>query len=213
MKKIIVSLFLVAAILLSMTGCSSDQKALVGQWEADIDCTDALEAEIQSSLEEEMIPYFNLSSFSMRMRLTFREDGTYSMDVDESSMQETAKIFRKDLIATMEAYMKDVAEENGIAWEDFLSMVGGSMEELMQEILPDSDMDDMVREVLETTSKSGKYKAQNGKLYMTDSASTDISDNMYDEYVLKGDTLTLVTSTENMEEFEAALYPMVFHRV
>lgn len=159
-----------------------------------------------------MLPYFHLSSFTMKLVLTFREDGTYSMAVDEERMQDTAAVFRKDLSDTMEAYMKDVVAAEGIEWEAFLNMLGGTMEELMNEILPDSDMNEMVQDVVEGVYRSGRYLAKGGKLYMTGSASDSIEDSMYDEYVLKDDTLTLVTSTEEMEAFEASLYPMTFRK-
>lgn len=212
MKKKFISAFLVLTMLLSLTGCGSDQKALVGRWEADIDCTQALEAEIGAALEEEMLPYFHLSSFTMKLVLTFREDGTYSMAVDEERMQDTAAVFRKDLSDTMEAYMKDVVAAEGIEWEAFLNMLGGTMEELMNEILPDSDMNEMVQDVVEGVYRSGRYLAKGGKLYLTNSASESIEDSMYDEYVLKDDTLTLITSTEEMDAFESSLYPMTFRK-
>lgn len=212
MKKRLIAAFLTLVMLLSLTGCGNDQKALIGRWVADVDCTQALEDEITSSMDEDMLPYFKLSSFTMKMVFTCNEDGTYTMAVDEGSLQKTAEIFRRDLTDMMEAYLNDVVEAQGVSMDDFLSILGVSVEELLDEMLSDEDMDEMVQDMADSIYSTGKYLAKDGKLYLTDSTSSNMEEGIYDEYVLKNDVLVLVTSTVDMDPMVASLYPMTFHK-
>ena len=61
-------------------------------------------------------------------------------------------------------------------------------------------------------SAEGKFKAEDGKLYTSADKNTDIDEKIYETYTLKGDTLTLTSSSQE-ELNEIGVYPMVFTKV
>ncbi len=214
MKKRILSLILALVMVLTLAGCSSDKDALVGKWVGVMDLADALNSYLAAALDAELMSYFTLSSFDVKLVFTFREDDTYSLTVDESAMPKTLETFKNDLRGGMVKYMEDMIAAEGyeMSVDEFLAFAGTSVDDLMEQAFPESMMDQLVEEMTAGVNSEGKFKANDGKLFMTDSASEDINDTMYDNYTLEGDTLTLVTTTDDMDEFTAAMYPMVFHK-
>ncbi len=207
------SFVLVIAMLLTLTACSSDKDALVGEWEADIDFGELLNDEMTASLGSDMAQYFTFPDFEITLVLKFSSDDTYSMSINEDNMFETMETFKMDMQNGLIKYMEALIASEGLdmSVEELLAASGTTIEEMMAESFSDEVIEEMMDELVSGVETKGKFTAKGGKLFMTDSASDSIDETMYDEYVLKGDTLTLVTSAEDGEF--ADLYPMAFKRV
>ncbi len=206
-------LVLVFAMLLTLSACGSDKKALLGKWEADLDFTDTFNAEMEASMGEEMMEYFQFPDFEITMVMEFRDDDTYSMSVNEDNLYQTMDIFKQCLREGLENYMEDLIASQGLEMsvEEVLAASGTSIDDLMNEAFSDDMIEALIEGVTGDVEINGKFKAMGGKLFMTDSTSDDIDETMYDEYVLEGDTLTLVTS--NIDDDMEDLYPIEFERV
>ena len=83
MKKAI-SIFLCAVLLFSMcmslTGCNSDAKSIIGKWTAEINYAAAVNAGIHTSEGmKDIDDYFNFDEFYLTTTFTFFEDGTLTV--------------------------------------------------------------------------------------------------------------------------------------
>lgn len=211
----LVSLVLVMTLVLLLGGCSSgDKEALLGTWVAEMDMTDLFNDSIKMGAGEEIGAYLNVNDFTLTMLLTFNEDDTYTMVLDESALEDTVAAMRSDLQAGLEQYLIDsVAAQLGIEMsiEEILEASGVTMEELMDEIITQDLIDSMVADI----ASEGKFLAEEGKLYLSAGFDYEVDKNIYETYTLDGDSLTLLEyiSTEEVDEYTKSMYPMAFTKV
>ena len=207
--KRIASLALVLVMIVALfAGCAaskvSDQEKLVGTWKGEMDMTEALKGEIGDELEG-----FEMSDFKVTVVFNFTEEGTYTMSLDEASVQQAMD----GLIAGMEGFMKnmmeEMAKEAGMTLEDLLAASGMSMEDMMEMIKEELEGQDLVGEMVEDAKAEGKYQAKDGKLHRSEGKDEDIDEAVYDTYTLEGDVLTL-TATYGADEEETDMMKSVF---
>ena len=202
--KRILALLLIMALAVSLCGCGNTAKKLYGTWETTVDCSSAIEEEMEGEYED-----FH-QSFEIRMLLEFKEDGTYSMYADEEAAKETFENWINTFVSYSVEVLYDEFEESGMSREDVDTVIqeqyGCSMEEYMlDEIHSELDLDDYVSDM----KSDGVFKAKGDKLYLDEDG--------YDIFKVENDTLTIDipegAEIEESEMIEGIDYPLVFTKV
>jgi len=94
--------------------------------------------------------------------------------------------------------------------DEMLQMSGTTFDALVEEAFGDAMLNEMISE-FET---EGKYKVEDGKLYMSEDLDSEIDEEVYETYEFSGDEFKLLESfgDEDAEEFKD-LYPIVFKKL
>ena len=207
-KRIALLLSFVLVLSLALCACGGEKKAtLVGTWKANVELAEAFNEEMAAA---GMGDFINLESFALPLVMTFKEDGTGSMTVDQEAMTATIDKLAADLTAGLEAYFSEYFASMGIEMDldEALAASGLSMDDLVDEFKAEFAGEDAFAEF----TNEFKYKAEDGKLYMSEDLDSEISDT-YNTYELKGNTLTLNIGTEELdEEMAKYLFPMTLTR-
>lgn len=203
MKKFL-SVMLVLVMILSMVACGGTKKdPLVGTWKGTLDMSGFLKDTLAA---EGMTVTTDISGLGFDIILTFGEDGTVTMSVDEAS------------VAAMATKMVDVMLE--LTVESFkqagvdLSALGLDEESLRAELEKEINVEELVGS-FDVTSESGYYLYKDGKIYGGDTKEeladvTNSEDYMVVE--LNGNQLTIndiVSDGEKGSEEMAAVFPIV----
>ena len=210
MKKRI-ALLLSFVLVLSLALCACGEKkepTVVGTWRADINLAEAFNEEMEAS---GMGDYINIESFNLPLVMEFKEDGTGSMSVDQAAMTETVDKLAADLTAGLEAYFTEYFSSMGLEvdLDEALAASGMSMDDLVNEMKAEFAGEEAFAEF----TNEFKYKAEDGKLYMSDDLDSEVPTDEYNTYTLDGDTMTLEVGTEELEEEMAKyMFPMTLTR-
>ena len=202
-KRIALLLSFVLVLSLALCACGGQKATIVGTWKANIELAEAFNEEMAAM---GMGDIMNLESFALPLVMTFNEDGTGSMTVDQEAMTETIDKLAADLTAGLEAYFTEYFASMGIEMDldEALAASGMSMDDLVEEMKAEFAGEDAFAEF----TNEFKYKAEDGKLYVSEDLDSEISD-VYNTYELKGDALTLDIGTEELdEEMAKYLFPM-----
>ena len=220
MKKAI-SIFLCAVLLFSMcmslTGCNSDAKSIIGQWTAEINYAAAVNAGIHTSEGmKDIDDYFNFDEFYLTTTFTFFEDGTYTVELDSVSVFNAVQGIRGQLSSGMRKYLADEIKKAGldISVDSYLGLLGLNWITLGEKIVSDYALGKIADELSKSTT--GYYRVKDGKIYMTADTGTELTEENYDTYTLEGDTLTLLEchcqQEEGFENVTKDIYPIVLKR-
>ena len=220
MKKAI-SIFLCAALLLSMcislTGCNSDAKGIIGQWTAEINYASAVNAGISTAEGmEEIYEYFQFDEFYLTTTFTFLEDGTYTVELDAVSVFNAVQGIRGRMSSGMRKYIADEIKKAGldISVNSYLGMLGLTWIGLGEKLISDYTLGKIADELNKGTT--GYYRVKDGKIYMTADTDTELTEENYDTFTLDGDTLTLLEchcqQEEILENVTKDIYPIVLKR-
>lgn len=210
MKKRI-ALLLSFVLVLSLALCACGEKkepTVVGTWRADINLAEAFNEEMAAS---GMGDYINIESFNLPLVMEFKEDGTGSMSVDQAAMTETVDKLAADLTTGLEAYFTEYFSSMGLEvdLDEALAASGMSMDDLVNEMKAEFAGEEAFAEF----TNEFKYKAEDGKLYMSDDLDSEVPTDEYNTYTLDGDTMTLDVGTEELEEEMAKyMFPMTLTR-
>ncbi len=210
MKKRI-ALLLSFVLVLSLALCACGEKkepTVVGTWRADIKLAEAFNEEMAAS---GMGDYINIESFNLPLVMEFKEDGTGSMSVDQTAMTETVDKLAADLTTGLEAYFTEYFSSMGLEvdLDEALAASGMSMDDLVNEMKAEFAGEEAFAEF----TNEFKYKAEDGKLYMSDDLDSEVPTDEYNTYTLDGDTMTLEVGTEDLEEEMAKyMFPMTLTR-
>ena len=207
-KRIALLLSFVLVLSLALCACGGTQKAtIVGTWKANVELAEAFNEEMAAA---GMGDFINLESFTLPLVMTFNEDGTGSMTVDQEAMTASIDKLAADLTAGLEAYFTEYFTSMGleIDLDEALAASGLSMDDLVEEMKAEFAGEDAFAEF----TSEFKYKAEEGKLYMSEDLDSEISET-YNTYELKGNTLTLDIGNEDLdEEMAKYLFPMTLTR-
>lgn len=206
-KRIALLLSFVLVLSLALCACGGQKATIVGTWKANVELAEAFNEEMEAA---GMGDFINLESFALPLIMTFNEDGTGSMSVDQAAMTETIDKLAADLTAGLEAYFTEYFASMGleIDLDEALAASGMSMDDLVEEMKAEFAGEDAFAEF----TNEFKYKAEDGKLYMSEDLDSEISDT-YNTYELKGNTLTLNIGTEELdEEMAKYLFPLTLTR-
>ena len=210
MKKRI-ALLLSFVLVLSLALCACGEKkepTVVGTWKADINLAEAFNQEMEAA---DMGEFINVESFNLPLILELKEDGTGAMRVDADAMTATMERLAADLTAGLEAYFVEMYASMGLEVDidQLLAESGISMEDLVSEMTASFSGEEAFAEF--TTEFN--YKAEDGKLYMSEDLETEIDIAVYNTYTLDGDTMTLEVGTEQLdEEMAQYMFPMTLTR-
>jgi len=204
--SLLLCLCLLSALLLACSGCGNKEKdALVGEWETSVELADMLNGEITSGLgsDQDMMEYIKVESFKLPLVLSFKEDDTYQMAVDEAGMEQSVDLMLEGLKSGLTRYFEDMIAEEGLEMtvDEVLAATGYTMDQLMEEAF---DKDDLMSS-MDDMESSGTFKASKGTLVLTDDEGPGT-----ESYKLDGDKLTL--TGEGADDDVKDLYPMVFTR-
>ena len=229
MKKL-VSLLLTLCLVLSFVGCGSKGPEILGTYETTVDLKKMLveQMDAESGLGLSFDEY--LDSCEVVLISEFKEDGTYRQSVDMDKFEVTYE----NLKAAMVVYMEDAFVQLLIDQVALYGVVVETKEELEaaagmtfdEIILQSLGMDlatfidtmmgeSLLEEFKEVAMTEGKYKAENGKLHMSESLDTDYEEDAYEVYTIEGDVVTVTegVNMENADFVEYFGYPMVMTKV
>ena len=216
-----ISIFLILSMLLgmalTMSGCAGDDKKILGTWKAEIDYTEALNAGIRSAEGmKDITKYFQADSFILTTTFTFRDDGTYTVSIDEASAENALKTIRSIVYGGFRRYLQYQVDMSGlpISVSEYLNLLGISMSELVDGALTDEVKKELLDEMV--NPHTGNYRVADGKIYMTEEVDEELTEENYDTYELDGDTLTLLEchckQEEGFEDIAQSIYPVVLTR-
>ncbi len=210
-KRIALLLSFVLVLSLALCACGEKKEAtLVGTWKADVNLADLFNQEIAAA-DPTMGEHIKLDSFNLPLVLELKEDGTGSMRVDADAMTTTMDKLAADLTTGLEAYFTEYFSSMGLEvdLDEALAASGMSLDELVAEMKDQFASE----EAFEEFTSEFNYKAEDGKLYMSDDLESEINTDEYNGYKLDGDTLTLdagnLTDEDEMIEY---LFPMTLKR-
>ena len=208
MKKII-ALTLCLILVLSLCACGAKED-LSGTWKTTMDMSAGYNAELVA-VDPTMAEYLKLDSFDVPLIMELKADGTYTMTVDRAELETVMdQVIEVTTNGTL-AYFEDILAQEGIEMDvnEALTLMGISLDDLVAELTAELDSE----EFYASMGGEGKWKASDGKFYMTDSLDAVAGVGEYNTYVLEGDTLTMDIGTETLDEATAQMFPMVFTRV
>lgn len=217
--KRIASLALVLVMIVALfAGCASsgseskltDQEKLVGTWKGDMDLTEAMMEELGEGVEG-----FELDEFKVTVVFDFTAEGTYTMELDEESVEKAFEGLIKGMEGFMKTMMEAQAQELGMSLEDLLAASGMTMEDMMSMITEELEGQDLVGELVKEAKTEGKFKAEAGKLFRSEEKDEEIDEEKYDTYTLEGEVLTLTGTVgeEEEEEMMEMVFPIVLNKV
>ena len=156
MKKITAFLLaLVMALSLAACGSKDDSKQLVGTWQCALDLTEKMDEEMAANLGTE---YTSEVPVSLYLTTVFNEDGTFSMSPDLDATTESLNAYIQALKPALVELLYKEAEDRGMTRDEFDSALADSG--LTVESQVDSDV--------ESELDSGKYKLEDGRLYLAE---------------------------------------------
>lgn len=207
-KRIALLLSFVLVLSLALCACGGDKggsetkTTIVGTWKVDIDMADMFNEEMAAA---GMGDFINISSFNMPLIMEFNEDGTGSMSVDNDGLQKSIEGLADDMAEGMESYFASM----GLDLDELLAAEGMSMDDFIDEMMAEINTEDMGAEF----THEFNYKAEDGKLYMSEDLDSEVSTETYNTYEIKGSTLTLDAGNEEIDSELAFLFPMTLKRV
>ncbi len=213
-KRLAMILALVIVASLALVGCGkggSDKEALVGKWYGDIDITDMVNKEFMKGLGEDAKGLEGFKDLKMGISLEMREDGTYTLAMDEASVNafmESAKVQTKEImIAFMEKQLKDMGVE--MSAEEAMKAAGISIDDMIDELFGAGGMD--ISDMVETME--GEYMIKDGKIHFGDGINKP-EKVIPNPYKLAGSKLTIeadkVSETDSSLDF---MFPLVLEKV
>ena len=214
-RKIVCALMAVTMVFV-LFGCgksgADDTEKFIGTWNAKIDMTDLFNENFQQGMGEsgdDLSGYFNIDKFELTMVFTFKEDGTYSMTVDKAGLNKTVDDLKDDLKDGLTTYFEDMIAENELGMS--LDEVLGYLEISMDELIDASLGSDMIDGLVEAFEAHGKWKAEKGKLYTSESVNDDIDESGYELYEFTSGGIKL-SEPEGVKD-DLGVFPMLLTKV
>ena len=200
MKKI-TALLLTLVLALSLTACGgSESKQLVGTWQCTVDITAQIDEEMSGALES---AYTSEVPMQLYLTAVFNEDGTFAMNMDGEA---TAASFTGYLQALKPAIVElsyQEAEAQGMTREEYdaaLAEAGLTVDSLVDSILSAFDVSALLGGI-DSDVTSGSYKAENGRLYLSESGSGFSAEESVG-YTLRGGAMTWNDDNALLAELE-----------
>lgn len=217
---ILMSVVMMLAMCAMLSGCGekeskstpkTDEELIIGDWTAELDMTDLMSEAMMGTEEmEEMEEYFKFEGIAFKINMSFKEDGTCTLKVDEDSVEECMNLVIDQAIDGMILMMEDLT---GMTFADMAAMSSMTEDEYKQalkdELLAEADMgEDFVAE-LGIEEETANYELKDGKIYTSE---TD-----YMAYELSGNELKITEIVEEGLDTDAefsidAFLPLVFTR-
>ena len=150
-----------------------------------------------------------VSQLTINVELTFHKDGTYDFTTDQESKDKIMDIVWEAMRSGFERYLRDMMDfPEDMSFDDIIAMTGISFEDLM--VNAESTM--LADELAHRIARSGKYYAEDGKLYLSADKNAEIDQSVYVLYTQEKDALTLTECIPSADAGQLAgiQYPIVF---
>lgn len=208
-KRIALLLCLVMVAAMCLCACSNEKDAILGSWSGTMDMTEFVNAEMAAA-DPEMAAYMSLDTFELTFIMTFNEDDTYSMVLDEASAQAEIDVVADKMVQGVLNYMVDMLAEEGVEMtaEEVLAMSGITTEDLKAEFMSSVNLEDMLVEV----NSEGNFEVKDGKLFTSEGLDYAVDPQVYEIYTIEGDTLTIDKGNSADSDGDFA-YPMTFTKI
>lgn len=217
----LLALVLALALVLSMSACSKAPK-LDGVWSYTMDLKKALQAtgeldtEDRSAGSEEAQQLQDVltqmvEGVALKMVLDLKEDGSYTVRIDETSAQAAADAMRANLSAQMPSVLSMMFDVPVDQLDKTLTALGTSMDDMMQSMYEHFNTEELVASIADRSGK-GSYRYEEGKLYLTGEGQTeDAAKYLAVELGENELKVTAVNGVEDFKDFEK-LTPLVFKK-
>lgn len=208
-KRIAVLLCLVMVFSMCLCACSNEKDAILGSWKGSMDMTSMVNDEVAAG-DPEMAQYLKLDKFEMTFVMTFNEDDTFSMVLDEAALEAEIDAVADQIVQGTMDYMVAMLAEEGLEMtaEEIMAMSGITVEDLKAEFMDSVDLEAAFSEV----NTYGKFKVKDGKLFTSESVDEEVNILVYELYTIEGDSLTIDKGNSADSDGDFA-YPMTFQKV
>ncbi|MBE6976207.1 MAG: hypothetical protein E7439_03290 [Ruminococcaceae bacterium] len=207
------AVLMTAAALLCFAGCSKETDALIGTWEGDVNYAPLFNQMIQSVAGEGLAEYWTVEEFRLTLVMTFRDDGTYSMTVDQNKLDTAIEQLKFKLSNGLRYFVQDLIDASSSTQtvDEFMAEKGIAPDALIDQALGQEIRDQMVADC----TFDGNYKAEDGKLYTSAGLEFSIDEGMYEIYEITQNTLTLMSVVNNggASFLNEAFYPITLIRI
>jgi len=205
MKRVLSVLVASVLMLTMLTACGSKtDKALLGKWVCEVDFASYFN-EGMASTDPEVAEYLAIDEFVISIEMYLNEDGTYKMTADNDASMAAYEAAKAELAEGMETYLTVAAAEYEMTLEELLA----ASETTVEEMVDMSFSMEMYQGIVGEMESEGKFKAFEGKLFMSDGLEYEIDKNVYETYTLNGNTLTITGDSAGTTD---GMYPMVFKK-
>ncbi len=202
----LVSILMVLVMMVGLSGCSNEKNAVLGSWKASMNLAEYLNQGIAQE-DATAAEYLSVDSFYLTMVLTFKEDNTYTITLDENSVDAAVEQLKIDIRGGMEKYLVDMMAQMGVVMtiDEIMKASNTTMDKLMDEFFSD----EMVEQMVGGTSSEGKFKAKSGRIFLSAGLDYEVDPNVYGIYKVDGSTLTILDYVGEDENF-LGMYPLTF---
>lgn len=195
----ILCLVSVLAIALSLGGCS-DAKRFTGDWESSVDLTGYVNTLLAQNVEETTLKAQN---FTVYLDVKFTEDGVYTYSVNTDKTAASLDALSSDVQNGMVAYIESTLSAGGYSMtvDEFLAISGNTRENMTSEIIDTIGINGELKKI----SGSGKYEAEDGKLFVSRKKDIAPSETEYLTYEPDGEAIKLSSYTGAPETDDALM--------
>lgn len=206
MKKVL-ALALSAALLVGLlAGCGGKKSDILGTWELEMEMNDLINDQLAAADMDD----FQIGSFAVTMDFNFKEDGTYTLQVNTDAMADAVDGLKEEMREGLPAYLERMLAEEGmeVTVDEFFQASGITLDEMVDTMF-DAEA---ITQSLGDAGGEGNYQAKDGKLYLSDGLDNQVDPESYYTYTLKGDVMTLQEAVGEDSEF-AGMFPMTLTRI
>lgn len=208
-KRIAILLCFVLVFSLCLCACSNEKDALMGSWKGTMDMAEMVNAGMAES-DPDAAEFMKLDTFNMTFIMTFNEDDTYSLVVDEDALKAEIDAVADQMVQGVLDYMVAMLAEEGMEMtaEEIIAMSGVSLDDLKTEMMANMDLSELATEI----NTYGKFDVSKGKLFTSDSVDAEADKLVYELYSIEGNTLT-IDKGNGADADDDLVYPMTFQKV
>ncbi len=216
MLFLIIAFVLLAIILRMVYGVEETldvtSETLVGEWRTTLDLTESAQAGIDAEADE-MNKYLKLKDYTFDFILTLEEDGTFSLRIDDESIDRTIENMTRQFEEALRSYYEDFIRSNklNMTVDEMLADQNTSIEDMVAEV---RDGLVPVEWIKENTSIDGFYKVQDGYLICSwDAEFSDDVSSYFSVYLTKKTMILTVLDSPDWDVWDGIFeYPLQFER-
>ncbi len=206
MKKVF-ALALSAALLVGLlAGCGGKKSDVLGVWELEMEMNDLINDQLAAAGMDD----FQISTFAVTMDFDFKEDGTYTLQVNTDAVADAVEGLKAEMREGLPAYVERMLADEGVEMtvDEFFQAGGITLEEMVDTMF-DAET---ITQSLGDAGGEGNYKTKDGKLYLSDGLDHRVDPEAYYTYTLDGDVMTFQEAVGEDSEF-AGMFPMTLTRI
>ncbi len=192
----IVTMLVFAVLLLCVTGCK-EGNSIIGKWEASIS-HQTLNPDYTAA-KIGVWNYINFEDVFKVQTYEFTEDGYYSLVFDNEQYINDYKVA---IEKGLRLYYEDIIKTNNlkITVEEAMQIDGASVDVLIDK--------ELVERLKKNTKIEGKYKTEDGKLYLSLDRKKEVNPDCYIEYEITEDGNVRLIKQYGIGKGEGNYYPV-----